>query len=125
MKAIHINQKNKQLVEVDLATDEYGVSLAGMYDLCDCELVECVSTTIGGVPVTIWVDEEGLFKPGDFFCVDGYPTPLKGSGIILGATSLEGESTECPISLEHAMNGLRFVAEQVVEILNAVGRFSR
>ncbi len=61
---------------------------------------------------TVWVDDEGLLKDltqQAFFLIAGYPQPLAGRGLVLGAGA-EGESIAPVTSLEDIKSRVKFLS---------------
>jgi hypothetical protein len=76
----------------------YADNFTHIYSLIDCDTFTCL--TFNEHNDTVFVDDEGLFKPDQhFFKLKGYPDPLAGKGLVLG-TDEEGESVSPTISLE-------------------------
>lgn len=48
---------------------------------------------------TVFVDDEGLFKPYEYFMIQGYSQPLAGKGLVLGSDE-EGDSVKPRLTLE-------------------------
>lgn len=60
---------------------------------------------------TIFVNDEGLLtEPEHFFLVAGYPKPLAGNGIIMGADPETGETANVKTSLETLAKNVSFAS---------------
>lgn len=72
--------------------------------------VECFDCARIDMSETIYVDDEGLMKPGQsFFRVDGkHPVVLAGKALILG-TNNEGEAESTKLTLPEVMAMIDFV----------------
>lgn len=108
MKAIHIDAERKTVESVELP-DEGAARMERLRELVRCEFVDAVRLETGRDAV--FVDDEGLL--GDlsrqqFFWLVGLPTPLAGSGVIMGADD-EGETVEPVITLEQVKRRVRWV----------------
>lgn len=58
---------------------------------------------------TLYVDDEGLLKPQHHFIIlDGYPQPLAGKGLLLGATP-HGDNADAHISLQQLTDKITFM----------------
>lgn len=81
-------------------------SLERMYQLLDVSLVERVEVKLAGEVVTIWCDEESLFKiePGELYGLttikddDGRKVQLLGKLLFTGDEDEEGNTLDCPLS---------------------------
>lgn len=92
MKAILIDPFTQTITEV-----EHNGDYKQIYELIDAELFDSVRISENDF---IFVDDEGLFQEDQaFFRVRGYPDPLAGKGLVLGASAI-GESVDPVISLE-------------------------
>jgi hypothetical protein len=102
MKAILIDPFTRSITEV-----EYDGDYTKIYSLIDCDTFTLAPINHRGDG--IFVDDEGLFKPGqEFFKHANYPQPLAGKGMILGCDE-EGDSTEPTVSLEDTIKAVRFM----------------
>ena len=67
------------------------------YKLGGFDLFDVVNVEWNGDPISIYVDDEGLFKPNNYGrMVEGYPQPLFGTLIIAGGVDDEGETLSVP-----------------------------
>ena len=59
----------------------------------------------------VYVDDEGLFKEGQYFWIHkNYPTPLAGNGILVG-TDKNGNTIPASISLKEFRTHIRFIGD--------------
>lgn len=89
IKAIKIDVEKQTCYEVNLDNS----TLQSYYNEIGCEMIEAVY--IDSIVDTLFIDEEGLLKPGPkkFYSIFGYEGVLCGNGIIVGVDS-EGESVD-------------------------------
>jgi len=102
MKAVLIDAKNRQVIDVEYDGDYHSI-----YKLIGCDAFDVVRGLPDGDDV--FVDDEGLLKvDGDtvFFKLPWYHRPLAGSGLILGLNRESGESIA-------ANNDAKFYREHV------------
>ena len=109
MRAILIDPFTRTITDV-----EYSGDYKDIYKLIDCDTFTVA--TINNRDDGIFVDDEGLFKPGQaFFWHDGYPQPLAGRGLVLGCNE-EGESVEPSVSMADVVNHTRFMTiDEIME----------
>lgn len=84
MKVLIIDPHQKTVTEV-----EHPDSMAGIYKLLHCEMIEAAYPPLPGKGDLIYVDEEGLLgnlSEQAFFLMEGYPQPLAGYGMVLNTT---------------------------------------
>lgn len=88
IKGLLINPEEETITEVEVKTVD-GNQLASMYELLDCDLVDCLGGGLTFLPSgctdDIWVDDEGCFRADidhRFELPDW--VPLIGCGLILG-----------------------------------------
>jgi hypothetical protein len=106
MKALLIDPYQKKIHALDIANE-----LSAWYKLLDCHCVDRAEIArLGSRAIDIWVDDNGLqYEPvPPLFKVSGYPNPLAGYGLVLGANLNTGESLDCPVSKEHFAPKIRF-----------------
>lgn len=108
MKAILINAKNQTVSTVTLPDDDCARADAIRAHL-GCLMFDIVRLATGNDAVL--VDDEGLL--GDlhaqsFFILKGYPSPLAGNGLVMGADD-EGESCDPVISESAVRDMVRFI----------------
>lgn len=86
---------------------EYDGNYKSIYKLIDCDTFTTV--LLADDNDAIFVDDEGLLKdePGPFFNLKGYPQPLAGKGLVLGADN-EGESVEPTATLDQIKDMISF-----------------
>jgi hypothetical protein len=81
LRGILINAKERTITEVAIEP-----SLPAYYRALQCETITAVIPSWFPDGECVYVDDEGLLKnPQDFFCIQGYPQPLAGNGLILGS----------------------------------------
>lgn len=102
MKAILIDPFDRNITEV-----EYSGDFKEIYQHIDCQLFDVVRIDRTN---SIFVDDEGLIsgKAQAFFKIDGYPEPLAGKGLMLGADD-EGESISPSLTLNEVRGMVDFV----------------
>ena len=85
------------------------------YKHLECQLFDVVSVEWDGFPISIFVDDEGLFKPNNYGrMVEGYPEPLFGNLVIAGGVDSEGNTLSVPEELSIVdMN--EYIGEAVYE----------
>jgi len=109
MQAILIDVARRTITEV-----EYDGQLETIYKLVGCEMVEAPTVEKNGD--SVFVDEEGLFKPQPYwFLYDGYPQPLAGNGLLLGLNRRNGESISPKTPLETVKSKVRFMSYNEVK----------
>jgi hypothetical protein len=93
IRAILINSTAQVVVEVQIEP-----RLEAYYKALNVGLIEAVHPRgIAGQDV-MYVDEEGLLKPNQFFHFRGYPQPLAGNALILG-TDADGNDIDAKTTL--------------------------
>ena len=128
MKAIFINSTLRTVSLVDISDTGHGsANLDEMHALLSRDASRCDCFTTGGEfdnLDTVFVDDEGLLKPNNFFELPGvYPTPLAGNAIILG-TNDEGESIDVKTSVETVRAMVKFYTPLELKILSAQGKWA-
>jgi hypothetical protein len=104
MKAIKIDVKNRQVVEVEINPKNV---LKDWYNQIGCNMVE-TAIRINETD-SILVDESGILNMEDdsmFFTYDGY-RPFIGNGLIVGC-NYEGDSVSCKISVDDVIDKVEF-----------------
>jgi hypothetical protein len=102
MRAILIDPFTRSITEID-----YSGNYEDIYTLIgrDTFTVAAINNRGDG----IFVDDEGLLKPGqEFFWHDGYPQPLAGKGLVLGCDE-DGETVEPTVSTAEVAKHTRFM----------------
>lgn len=111
MKALLIDPTTLSVNEIEISQEKF---LGDLYDAIGCNLVErvCIEDEQGRT-YEIWVDEEGLFTIDPeavcMFAFEGYPQPLAGKGVLLGATPDFYESADTPLSALDAFKRTKFI----------------
>jgi hypothetical protein len=86
IKGILIDPVNRTITETMIPCADGNVTLQGMYDALECEMVEAVR--FPKTAHTLWVDEEGLFKRGNpAFSYQGV-----GQGMFVGRALVLGDT---------------------------------
>lgn len=81
------------------------------YEHLKCELFDVVRVRWNGEDISIFVDDEGLFKPNNYGRkVEGYPNPLFGNMVICGGVDAEGDTLSLPDTF-NIINVLKFIGE--------------
>lgn len=109
MRAILIDAVEKTVTEV-----EYNGDLATAYRLLRCDLVEIVDV---GPEVDMFVDEEGLLKSDQTFFVLSNGAVFAGSGLLVGKSDEQGNSTATDTPTESVAAHVRFATRE--ELLQA------
>lgn len=106
MRAVLINPFDKSVSEV-----EYSGDYKDIYTLIGCDLFTVASDD----QIDIWLDDEGLYKPGQaFFWYQGMGQPFAGKGLILCRDN-EGESIGTSIDIDEVTNKIRwYTAEELL-----------
>lgn len=104
MKAFLINPEAKSITEVEVP--DRGDRLPTIYKHLHCDSFDVVCLTNNDA---VYVDDEGLHKPlQHFFAIKGYPQPLAGRGLVLGADA-RGNTVEPAITLEQLVEATSFI----------------
>ena len=80
------------------------------YEHLKCEMFDVVSISVIDKnmvkhDLSIFVDDEGLFKPNNVGrLVGNYPQPLFGNLVIMGGVDEEGETLDCTLDLIDVVN---------------------
>lgn len=103
MKAILIDAVEKTVSEVD-----YDNTLEHAYRLLRCDLVDVVHVSEGNV---MFVDDEGLLTAESddspfFVLLNGWT--FAGSGLIIGDSDDEGDTTPCTVDADDVRDGVVF-----------------
>lgn len=104
MRAILIDPNLKTIEEVQLE----GEFLQAAYDSMNVSCVQIVSTPYPNHDM--WVDEEGLFKPGlmSFVLKGGFPEPVFGRCLITCSTP-SGDTMSASVSLTQVKKDIRWM----------------
>jgi len=101
MRAFLIDSKARRVTPVDYSGD-----FSEIYKLIGADLFDCVR--INARRDVVFVDDMGLYSGRtDCFLIDGYPSPLVGSGLVVG-TGPDGESCDASITLEELQEACLF-----------------
>ncbi len=114
MRGILINSSERTVSEI-----EYDGNWRTIGPTIGCDLF----TVVSGLPEgdDLFVDDEGLLRANEkttFFRLPWYPTPLAGSGLILGFDSETGDTVEAKSSLEDYKSRVSFMSSQAVWLWN-------
>jgi hypothetical protein len=96
MKAFLIDPYQRKIHPLDIDSD---LSVWHQLLKCDCvDRAEIHRNASNTRAVDVWVDDEGLLKEPvpPTFKVRGYPNPLAGYGLLLGANLTSGRSIAAP-----------------------------
>lgn len=100
MKAIVIDAKYRKVKEVTL-----GEGIDDYYKHLDCRCFTVVATPSGDV----FVDDEGMYRQDDHgFVIQGYHSPLRGNGVMVGAPNGEGESQDVEMTVADVISIVQF-----------------
>lgn len=123
MRAILIDAVEKTVREV-----EYDGELASAYSMLRCELVDIVGLpnldTGGGNSLhSMLVDDEGLLKREDdqdapFFALRNGWT-FAGSGLVIGPTDDDGETTAATLTVEEVARNVAFATRAQLQAIGA------
>jgi len=92
VKAIIVDPVEKTLTPVI-----YNGDYKTIYKMIKCDTFDVARTEAAGHPLSVYVDDEGLFKHNQsFFMFNGMPQPLAGMGLIFGEVDDEGYDTDAP-----------------------------
>lgn len=110
MKAVLINAEDRTVTDV-----EYDGNWKSISETINCRLF----TVVSGLPEgdDIYVDDEGLLTANEdttYFMFPWYPTPLCGSGLILGFDPETGDSTACNNDAEFYRSKVNFMNARAV-----------
>lgn len=84
--------------EAETITEFEYSGLESIYTALQCDTV--YAATFNENRDSVFIDDEGLLKnPTRFFCIEGYPQPLAGRGLVCGLDG-EGETVEPTVGLE-------------------------
>jgi len=89
MKAIFINAKERTVKEVNINNDISEMK----------RLIECSCFTVGHEfdnGDAVYIDDEGLYHPTDFFELGDACQPFAGNGLVVGY----GDGSDCKTSIE-------------------------
>lgn len=119
MKAVLIDPFTRNISDFEFE----GETLAALYEHIGCETVTAVSLTFDDQVVSLFLDDEGLFKNDQrFWSIFQYPEPLAGRGVILGFDGGTGESLDVPVDASRVLEeGLIFFedAQHAINFMNA------
>lgn len=112
MKAVLIDAARREVRDV-----EYDGDYKSIYRLIGCECF----TVVGGLPDgdDLFVDDEGLLRmtaDTTFIRIPWYPTPLAGSGLVLGHNRRNGESKSANHDAEFYRQHVRFESAAAVRL---------
>ncbi len=86
------------------------------YKLGEFSCFDVVRVDWNGMDISLFVDDEGMMKSGNFGrMVEGYPQPLFGNIIITGGTDEEGNTLSVPddLTVVQVMDMIGNIAYQV------------
>lgn len=98
MRAILINPHIASVTEVEITNNLDSWYKMLTFNDFKVDLVQPAQSPFPNV--TLWVDEEGLFKSGSrsFMLIGGHPEPIFGCGLLIGDTR-NGDSKACEVPL--------------------------
>lgn len=100
MKAYLIDPFNLAVTLVEHIGDYKDIQRHIGVDRLSAEVVGQVQTESGRINVTLYVDDEGVYRqPQAWFTVAGFPEPIPGKALCLG-TDYRGEDVEPPATLQ-------------------------
>jgi hypothetical protein len=103
MQAIIINPHTRTVTKQAIPD-----GLEGLYETMRCDTVTALDV---GAGLTLWLDDEGLFKESQkFFELGKYPDPLAGIAVILSTTQ-DGDSVDVDerLTIEMVEREVRFI----------------
>ena len=115
MKAILIDVENRVVKEIDI---DKGIDAMYSALKCDC------FTIAHSLPKrdSIFVDDEGLLKPQDFFFTyEGAHQPFAGNGLIMGCKA-NGDSADCKIDVNEVKSKVTFYDRFELSMAMAFGK---
>jgi hypothetical protein len=116
MESFLIDPFMRKISEITYSGDYKEIS-----KIIKCEHFTCAGFNKHGD--TFFVDDEGMFKADRaFFQHPGYPQPLAGYGMVLGANS-EGDSVAPSITLNDLRRDIKWYSEESISLLAAIGAF--
>lgn len=104
MKTILIDPSKKQFIEIE--TDDSKKLLKEIYRLLECDSIDMVRLD---ETHHIYVDDEGLFHPSDWFSIAGYPQNLTGKAVVFKATP-DGDEAPPDLTVDDLAKIIKFVA---------------
>lgn len=114
--ALLIDPVAKTVTEVQVTGDDS--NLADIYEHLDCQTFDCVERSGNGD--AIYVDDEGiLYDPKTmvkrgFFSIGTQGQPYAGRGLWIGSDIKTGDSADCVMTLEQALQVVKFITAEVV-----------
>ena len=116
IKAIIVDPIAKTLTPVI-----YNGDYKTIYTMIKCDTFDVARTEAAGHPLSVYVDDEGLFKDNQsFFMFYGMPQPLAGMGLIFGEVDDEGYDTDAP-DVDMIKDSLVFMdREEVMQVFGGM-----
>ena len=115
MKAIKIDAKNRQVIEVDITSDYNDIN----------KQIGCQIFTIAHSLKkrdTIMVDDEGLYNNENiFFAYNGAWQPFAGNGLIVGCNT-KGDTIDCKIDINEVKQNVKFYDRYELAMAMAFGK---
>jgi hypothetical protein len=115
MKAIKIDAKNRQVIEVDITSD---------YNDINKEIGSQIFTIAHSLKKrdTIMVDDEGLYNNDNtFFVYKGAHQPFAGNGLIVGCNA-KGDTVDCKIDINEVKQNVEFYDRNTLAMAMAFGK---
>ena len=108
MRAIQIDSSD---INIEAVREVKINNYKDYYPLLNCELFTVVMVQWEGEDISIFIDDEGLLKAGNYGrMVEDYPEPLFGNMVICGGVDGEGETKSLPRSF-NVMNIMQYIDE--------------
>lgn len=118
MKGYLVDPFERTVTEVEVPYREKG--LQAFYELLQCETFDVARIHENGD--VLYVDDDGLFKPGNqFFLAADYPQPLCGRALLLG-TDTDGETIPPKLGMDWLRENIKFLDRNTLAL---VGRMKR
>jgi hypothetical protein len=115
MKAIKIDAKNRQVIEVQISDDYKDINTQ-----IECDIFTIAHSLKGRD--TIMVDDEGLFNNENiFFTYKGAHQPFAGNGLIVGCKA-NGKTADCKIDIDEVKRNVEFYDRNTLAMAMAFGK---
>ena len=96
-----------------------------LYEEIGCSLVDAVTTTVTvnekEVPVTVWVDDEGLYKPGNIAVKYKNELVLLGNIVVTGDVDSKGDTILFDDEREDYKNIFKALVETFIDNAEVIG----
>jgi hypothetical protein len=101
--------------ERSISVHEYNGDWQTIAPTLGCETFDIVGLDCGD----LYIDDEGLMKPNEFFIIEGFQQPLAGRSLLFGAATEDGDSTGSSLLIEQLEVMVQWIShDRLLEIID-------